>query len=55
VSGGVLTDASGPVGDGDVMFGGAVGLVVVFGGTAVVSGGPVVIGCVVGGAKISGK
>ena len=43
VSGGVLTDATGPVGDGE------------FGGLAVVSGGPVVIGCDVGGATKSGK
>jgi len=49
VSGGGLTDATGPVGDADVLFGGVVGLVE-FGGLAVVSGGPVVIGCVVGGA-----
>ena len=55
VSGGVLTDATGPVGDGDVMFGDAVGDVVVCGGLAVLSGGPVVIGCVVSGAKKSGK
>ena len=54
MSGGVLTGATGPVGDGDVMFGSAVGLFV-FGGLAVVFGGPVVIGCVVGGAKKSGK
>jgi len=54
VSGGVLTDATGPVGDADVMFGGVVGLVE-FGGLAVVSGGPVVIGCVVGGAVVGCK
>ena len=54
VSGGVLTDATGPVGDADVLFGGVVGLVE-FGGFAVVSGGPVLIGCVVSGATKSGK